>query len=244
MLCRILLGLAVICAGVPAEAETCPRAIDDALRLLLVTSPTMNGHAASLQSYERASPKDTWRRIGEPQPVVVGNAGLAWGRGFTRYAEKGQPTKIEGDRRTPAGVFALGATFGFSAAPFSGHIVLSDDTVCVDDPNSPHYNRIMKKQDAGKVASVENMRRIPLYRKGIVVDYASDGATKAGSCIFLHAWRSAQEGTSGCVAMPEAAVERLQAFTRERAALVVLPRSAVKRLSACLPVVEVDSKAH
>ena len=33
------------------------------------------------------------------------------------------------------------------------------------------------------------MRATLLYRRGLVVDYPTDAANKAGSCIFIHVWR-------------------------------------------------------
>lgn len=200
----------------------------------------MDQRTATLRLFSRASPKQSWEADKDAVfDVVVGKAGLAWGNGFAAYAGKREHTKVEGDQRTPAGVFPIGRTFGFAAQSFPGHIVLkSGDTICVDDPASPHYNKIVSRKDAGKVASAEDMPAIPLYRKGIAVDYASDRVKRTGSCIFLHVWRSPGEGTAGCVAMPEATVERVQAFTRAPAALAVLPYRAPSDFSRCLPGVD------
>ena len=58
---------------------------------------------------------------------------------------------------------------------------------------------------------------------------------QAGSCIFIHVWRSPTTGTAGCVAMPEPRVEALQDFAAGGAVLAILPRGALDRLAGCLP---------
>jgi L,D-peptidoglycan transpeptidase YkuD (ErfK/YbiS/YcfS/YnhG family) len=76
---------------------------------------------------------------------------------------------------------------------------------------------------------------LPMYRRGLLVDYPTDARRKAGSCIFIHVWRSPTTGTAGCVAVPEPRVEALQAFSRGGAVLAILPREALGRLKGCLP---------
>jgi L,D-peptidoglycan transpeptidase YkuD (ErfK/YbiS/YcfS/YnhG family) len=84
--------------------------------------------------------------------------------------------------------------------------------------------------------SVENMSRmLPMYRRGLVVDYPTNARARAGSCIFIHVWRSPTTGTAGCVALPEARVEALQDFSAAGAVIAILPRPALARLPGCLP---------
>jgi len=78
-------------------------------------------------------------------------------------------------------------------------------------------------------------RVLPMYRRGPLVDYPTDAARRAGSCIFIHVWRSPTTGTAGHVAVPEPRVEALQAFAEAGAVLAILPRAALDRLSGCLP---------
>ena len=45
---------------------------------------------------------------------------------------------------------------------------------------------------------------IPLYKMGAVINYNMNPiVTGAGSDIFIHLWRSANQGTAGCVALSE-----------------------------------------
>ncbi len=78
-------------------------------------------------------------------------------------------------------------------------------------------------------------RVLPMYRRGLLVDYPTDARRQAGSCIFIHVWRSPTTGTAGCVAVPEPRVEALQDFAEGGAVLAILPRGALDRLKGCLP---------
>lgn len=111
--------------------------------------------------------------------------------------------------------------------------------ICVDDPGSPHYSQIVTREEAGPEVSGEDMPAIPLYRRGLVVDYPTSGAEPAGSCIFIHIWRGKGMGTAGCVAGPEAMVASLQEWAGAgNAAIAILPQAALDRFGACLPAPE------
>ena len=171
---------------------------------LVVAVETPSATAGTLQPMERRD--GTWRRAGPPVPVVVGKAGVG--------------PKREGDGRAPRGIFSLGPAFGYAPdAPPAvewPYRALSPGTVCVDDPASTHYNRIVEDGAVDSVdwSSAEAMRRDrvhgdDLYELGVEVAYNPEGRAGAGSCIFLHVWRGPESPTAGCTAMPE---ERLMAI--------------------------------
>jgi L,D-peptidoglycan transpeptidase YkuD (ErfK/YbiS/YcfS/YnhG family) len=235
---RAIAFLALVTLSVPltpAQGQTCPEPLAGARRLVLVTSKTMATSAATAQLFERASPADAWRSLGPAEPVLVGRAGMAWGSGFHQLGQNGEPRKIEGDKRTPAGIYPIGQSFGFSASSRPGHLQLAGDTVCVDDPASPAYNTITSRNIVGRAVHGEDMHSVRHYRRGLVVDYPTDGKARAGSCIFIHVQRSATSPTAGCVALPEARVAALQEFAEPGAVLAALPQAALSRLSGCLP---------
>ena len=225
---------ALACAPLARAAE-CPDVLSRALRLALVTTKGMETAKALLTRFTRTSTDTPWTQEGEVEPAVVGTAGLGWGAGFESYGGAGEPIKVEGDRRTPAGVFGLGASFGFAASLLPGHIVLRPNkAVCIDDVRSPHYNSIRTRADAGSVSG-EEMWRIPLYRSGIIVDYPTDREKRRGSCIFVHIWRSPNSGTAGCIAMPRTRVKALQSFASPGAVIAILPASTLSQFNGCLP---------
>ena len=210
--------------------------MQDARRLILVTVPTLNSSAGTLRLFERVRPETGWRLVASGEPVTLGKRGVAWGQVFARLAGHGEPLKREGDKRTPAGFYAVGAPFGFAASPLARYLQLRPESVCVEDPSSPAYNTITSGDVVGRTANRENMRAIRLYRRGLVVDYPTDAAHRAGSCIFIHIQKNSTDGTNGCLTLPEERVAALQKFADAHATvLAVIPESAFGRLGDCLP---------
>ena len=221
-----------------AMAQACPAPLGEARRLILVTAATMSSTAARLQLFERASPNEPWRALGAPEPATIGKAGMAWSYFYRQLRRGGEPIKVEGDKRAPAGIYRLGRSFGTLASSRPDYLHVAADTVCVDDPTSPAYNTITSRAAVGPKVSVENMSRVlPMYRRGIVIDYPTDARARAGSCIFVHVWRTPTTGTAACVAIPEPRVEALQEFSAAGAAIAILPQGALDRLRGCLPAV-------
>jgi L,D-peptidoglycan transpeptidase YkuD (ErfK/YbiS/YcfS/YnhG family) len=237
---RMAAVIAVVAAATAhsaaARAQSCPGPLAGAKRLVLVTAPGMNDMTATMRLYERASANDAWRALGATEPATVGNAGMGWSQFFTRLARRGEPLKVEGDKRTPAGIYPIGRSFGVLASSRPDYLHVTSDTICVHDLSSPAYNTIASRARVGPAVHAENMSRIlPMYRRGLLVDYPTDARKQAGSCIFIHVWRSPTTGTAGCVAVPEPRVEALQDFAAGGAVLAILPRGALDRLPGCLP---------
>jgi L,D-peptidoglycan transpeptidase YkuD (ErfK/YbiS/YcfS/YnhG family) len=239
---RILLGgvatgvawLAIpLHAGSPVDLS--PPA--DARQLVLVVTSDWDTVDGTLQCYERIAAGAPWQPVRGPAGVVVGAAGLAWGRGLCRPGSDHTPIKKEGDRRAPAGVFRLSAIFGYAPnGPDRNvhlpYIHLNDTTEGIDDVHSAYYNRIVDRTqiDHPDWLSSEKMRRADnLYQWGVVVDHNTSPAPLpgAGSCIFLHLWRGPSHGTDGCTAMAVEPLGELVHWLHHAAApvLVQLPRS-------------------
>jgi L,D-peptidoglycan transpeptidase YkuD (ErfK/YbiS/YcfS/YnhG family) len=225
-----------------AQAGSCPRVLDKATHLAIVSAPTMQSVGATLRRYERADAGAAWSPRGSAQPVVVGARGLAWGHLFAAHAQDAEPLKREGDKRTPMGVYPLGATFGFAKNDRPNYLRLTPGAnYCVHDTSSPLYGRIVPRSTVGAKVSGEEMSKIPTYKRGIVIDYPPDAAAKGGSCIFVHIWEGEGVGTSGCVALPEAEVASLQEWTKGRhAAIAIVAADTVARFGACLPLTNVS----
>jgi L,D-peptidoglycan transpeptidase YkuD (ErfK/YbiS/YcfS/YnhG family) len=219
-----------------AFAETCPAPMQTARRLVLVTVPTIASSAGTLRLFERRRNDAGWSRVGSAEPVNVGSRGVAWGRAFRHLAADGEPIKTEGDKRSPAGIYAIGRPFGFASSPLARYLQLQSDNVCVEDPSSPAYNTITSAKALGRSAGGETMGTIPRYRRGLVVDYPTDATERAGSCIFIHVWKGPGRSTEGCLTLPEQRVAALQKFANAYpTVLALMPESAVGKLANCLP---------
>jgi L,D-peptidoglycan transpeptidase YkuD (ErfK/YbiS/YcfS/YnhG family) len=238
--------MALFCACVGASgtfAQTCPAPMRNASHLVLVTVPELSSSTGQLRLFERPRVEADWRLVRSAEPVMVGRKGVAWSRAFRDLASDGEPLKVEGDDRSPAGIYWLGRPFGFAASSLANYLQIDSDSVCVEDPASSAYNKLTSRRVAGLAASKESMRATPLYRRGLVVNYPTDAANRAGSCIFLHVWKRPGKGTAGCVTMPESRVAALQAFANRRATVIaILPESVLGRLAACLPPTVVGAR--
>jgi L,D-peptidoglycan transpeptidase YkuD (ErfK/YbiS/YcfS/YnhG family) len=230
----VLTSLLLVAALLAGQSSDAPAS----RQLLVVTTPGWDSVSGTLQRYVRAGPRAPWRAEGRPVPIVVGQSGLAWGD--DALGRRRDPRKREGDGRAPAGRFPLGTAFGFAPAAEMDrvrlpYLQLADDTECVDDTASVHYNTVVGRGAVRAVdwTSAERMRAIDLYRLGVVVRYNAAPIRRGrGSCIFLHIWRAAGSPTSGCTAMP---ADDLEAVVRwldpaRRPMLVQLPASEYARL--------------
>lgn len=230
-----LLTLAVLLAPSFAQAQSCPAPLNDARKLVLVTSDTFTTSTATLWTFTRANLSSPWRAASGPVTALVGYRGVAWSDAFRNFAAPGEPIKVDGDKRVPAGIFTIGRAFGLAPSPLPHYLKISQGMTCVDDANSPAYNTIASRQKVGWQVHGENMWRVREYRRGLLVDYPTNRQAHAGSCFFIHTRLPGATGTSGCVSLPEPQVAALQDFAQSGAVLAVLPRQALSRFKDCLP---------
>lgn len=212
-------------------------------QLLLCLAPDWDSPAGRLQRFVRANPASAWQPVGSPLPVMLGRAGLAWGRGLHPPCHGAGPEKREGDGRAPAGIFAITALFGDAApdSPFARaaklpYLSANRDLKCIDDPASAHYNRVVDQSCLAQVdwTSCEDMqRRDRRYAVGAVVAHNSERPVPgAGSCIFLHVWEREGVPTAGCTAMSLATMTGIAGWLAGAAAplLVQLPQAEYDRM--------------
>lgn len=193
-----------------------------------------------MHAFERGGATARWNARGPGIAVVVGKNGLGQGRGLVHLDFKSAPKKQEGDDRAPAGIFRLSSAFGYAPAHSAAwvklpYLALSKQVEGIDDPKSGFYNKLVDRSKVVKIdwRSSEQMRRADhLYKWGIVVDHNPAAIRGAGSCIFLHIWKSPGAATAGCTAMPESDLVRLIGWLdpARRPILVQMPRAAYRAL--------------
>jgi L,D-peptidoglycan transpeptidase YkuD (ErfK/YbiS/YcfS/YnhG family) len=234
MRAAVLMAIALL-APTAALAQSCPEPLASARRLVLVTADKLTSSTANVGQFERATANESWQAVRGPATALIGHKGIGWAHAFRRFARTGEPIKVEGDKRAPAGFYRIGASFGFAASQVPNYVRVDEGMVCIDDPSSPAYNTITRRDRVGPKVHGENMRRAPEYRRGLLVDYPSDRKARAGSCIFIHLQLPEKTGTNGCVALPEPQLEALRDFAEPGAVLALLPRQALDRFKGCLP---------
>jgi L,D-peptidoglycan transpeptidase YkuD (ErfK/YbiS/YcfS/YnhG family) len=193
----------------------------ESLQAVVVTTSDSSAVQGVGQLYERKSAGSNWKSVGKDFPVVIGRNGLAWERASSPNDALAPLSEIkkEGDGRSPAGLFPL--TFAFGRPEKPGGVKLSYTKLekyseCVDDAASHHYNKLVERLQVGIFdwKSSEKMLEVgPEYDLGLFVAHNSYPVRSGdGSCIFLHVWKDAATGTSGCTAMKREDLERILAW--------------------------------
>lgn len=236
----ILLVLDSCTPSVQRTATPFPQPLADARQVILVTTAGWDSSLGVVYTYERESITAQWKAVGGPMAMVLAEKGLGWGTGIHGGALSNGPVKREGDRRSPAGVFALSAVYGYApeseASQFAMPYIATDSaTVCVDDPSSVYYNMIVRKSNVTSIDWKHAERMFfsaAYYRWGVVIDHNQDPRTPGnGSCIFIHVWGSPTETTTGCTSLREDDVLGICRWLRPNArpVLVQLPQQEYER---------------
>ncbi len=219
------LGFALLCASIglliasPARAQVG----DGVSQLIVARAATWDSSSATLQCFQRASARDAWQpAFAKPWAVLLGRAGLAWGRGpfsLSREMLAGHPIKVEKDWRAPAGLFRLGQLFGYADAPPQGsrwpYLQVGAYDAWIDDVNSPLYNRHVRV-DPNNIPPWFEKARMRLgdsaYRWMLEIQHNSAPAEPGlGSAIFFHVRRGPTKPSAGCTTM---ALENLEAMIK------------------------------
>ncbi|MEP7015454.1 MAG: L,D-transpeptidase family protein [Verrucomicrobiota bacterium] len=206
---------------------------------LVVTTNSWKSDAGTMSIFHRNAHASPWLvQTRSAIAVRVGRKGLAWGRGVMNTASHSGPIKREGDDKAPAGVFPLRGVFGqaLRADTRMPYLRLTPNIVGVDDPSSRYYNQLIDKSKINDPdwKHAEKMFGVDVYKWGVLVDHNLPPTPGAGSCIFLHVWKSPATSTSGCTAMAEKHLLDLIRWLDPSQApmLVQLPRSEYKTFRA------------
>jgi uncharacterized protein YijF (DUF1287 family)/L,D-peptidoglycan transpeptidase YkuD (ErfK/YbiS/YcfS/YnhG family) len=175
-------------------------------QLVVVLAPDWSSSVATLYRYERQN-DDIYARVASPVMVRLGVNGLASGRGITT-AQLSRPSelpeKVEGDMRTPLGVFELGTAFGskplsLSSWPFR---VTSERDHWVDDPASALYNTWYTSLNPNEQLPFDSSEDLHSYEFAIVLRHNDAPIRKgAGSAHFIHSG-TLEHGSHGCTVVP------------------------------------------
>ncbi|MDI1240686.1 MAG: L,D-transpeptidase family protein [bacterium] len=206
----------------------------ESLQAVVVTTDEWSDTSGDARLFERKDLRSKWKTVGKEFDIVVGRTGLAWAQDSA--PEAASTFKKEGDGKSPAGIFPLIFAFGKAESITSklSYRRIEDQTECVDDVNSHHYNKVVGRLQVGIFdwKSSEKMAEItPEYDLGVFVAYNSYPVVKGnGSCIFLHIWKDASTPTSGCTAMAREDLERVAGWLdpKKNPYLVQMPEAEYK----------------
>jgi zinc D-Ala-D-Ala dipeptidase len=211
----LILSLTSICFTQTGIDSPVPNNCKQMLLVITDSSTSTNGKLLYFQRENDGSP---WIHIDKTIRIVLGRNGLGWGRGLNSIDLSKLPMKTEGDGRSPAGVFELGAAFGYASTEEMkelkiAYIPVTEMVECIDDIKSAYYNTIVSRDKIKKVdwQTSEKMFFAEIwYEQGIIVEQNANPVVQgAGSCIFLHNWSTPDETTAGCTEMEPAKLKKI-----------------------------------
>jgi D-alanyl-D-alanine dipeptidase len=236
LFCILLFGSGVMKLELHKENEM---ELGNAKQILVVTTSGWDAVRGELQRFERRAANQPWQIVEGPIPIVVGRNGMAWGAGLNVDAADGGPIKKEGDGRAPAGVFSLGAAFGYEGREKIGrlgvpYLQATPTLECIDDTSSAHYNQVLDRSGVARPdwkSSEQMQRQDDQYRLGLIVNHNEARKPGGGSCIFLHIWAGEDTGTAGCTAMQSTHMESVLRWldAKKKPVLVQLPVAEYRR---------------
>ena len=124
-----------------------------------------------------------------------------------RMGRKGMGKEVEGDEKTPVGLYTAGLVFGNKENPGTSlpYTHVTPTHYWVGDSNSPYYNQFVDTAvmtepfDKGKSEHLSAYGAV--YNYCLDRGYNTEGTPHLGSALFLHCTNG--YGTAGCVGIPE-----------------------------------------
>ena len=165
-----------------------------------------------------------------------------WGRGVLPVPEGSR--KTEGDRKAPAGYFAIGTVFGYDASLPGGsdrgypYRQVTKWDAWPDDPSNPYYNRHVVIDPKKGIPPWYEKQKMRLgddaYHWLIEIRHNTDPkpVPGGGSAIFFHTRRGPDSPSFGCTTMARSDLENILRWLRAdaRPHYVLLPKSEYLRL--------------
>lgn len=129
--------------------------------------------------------------------------------GRTGFALPGE--KIEGDGKSPTGIFDLGQLYTYEASVNTSlpYIQTNSEDKWIDDPNHENYNTHIRGNTTAK--SFEHLKLSSIdYKYCMVIEYNTHPVVKGkGSAIFFHLASPNYDPTAGCVAIQESDMDQI-----------------------------------
>jgi L,D-peptidoglycan transpeptidase YkuD (ErfK/YbiS/YcfS/YnhG family) len=170
----------------------------DMVNQLLVVFNNDTRSKATLMAFERSGIR--WKYKFGPFIASIGRNGFA-----------AAGAKVEGDGKTPTGIFPLGQLFSYEPTIDTklSFIQSNADDKWIDDTTSADYNRYISGNTDAK--SFEHLLLSSIYYKYcMVIEYNTHPVVKCkGSAIFFHLSDENYTPTAGCVAIEEQAMQSI-----------------------------------
>lgn len=156
-------------------------------QLVIIVPEKNDSSEAKIACYERKNTE--WIQVFDKMDGKIGKNGVT-------------ENKVEGDMKTPIGVYSFGIFFGSGEnLGFKFHYRKVDgNQFWVDDVESKYYNTWQYGTNKKDWKSAENLLH-PAYKYAAVINYNSKCIKGKGSAIFFHKINNG--ATAGCIAAKE-----------------------------------------
>lgn len=142
-----------------------------------------------------------------------------------RMGRNGMGKQVEGDEKTPVGLYTAGMVFGNKENPGTSlpYTHVTPTHYWVGDSNSPHYNQFVDTAvmtepfDKGKSENLSAYGDV--YNYCLDMGYNLSGTPHLGSALFLHCTNG--YGTAGCVGIPEEDMAQILRFLKPGAKILL-----------------------
>lgn len=227
----------------PAGRASTGFPVADSRQLVLVTAADFQATRGTVQRFVRSGPGAPWTEAGQPVPCQLGRKGLGVGRGLWPGLAGG-PAKRQGDGRTPAGLFALPAAFGYAGAETAAaagvrlpYVAVTDRVSCITDPASPLFGRVVgpDERPEGGLRQDRMVRDDAANVWGVVIGHNRETIDpEGGTCLFVNVRPADGPPTGGSIAIPSEQAAALVAWLDPgvRPLLAVLPQAEYRALAA------------
>ncbi len=172
-------------------------------QIILISTPSWHSSIGTMKRYEKINKR--WFQIGKSKKVFLGKRGLAWGIGEHTLPRGSKNIKVEGDKKSPAGIFRLPLFYSYIPLQTTFPFIISKESYhCVDDSSSVYYNSVVDSKKVQKDYKSFEPMKFPknYYKYALVIDHnyfnSNKSLFKRGSCIFFHI---ALTPTVGCTAL-------------------------------------------
>lgn len=166
--------------------------LENSSQLLVVFNENPENFTAVLVALEKKD--QSWVVKQEPIEAGIGKRGFALPN-----------KKIEGDGKSPTGIFKIGKLFSYQKQieTLLENQQTTKEDKWIDDVNSPDYNKHVS--GATNAKSYENLLlNTDVYKYCTVIEYNTNPVVKGkGSAIFFHLALNPSFFTLGCVAIKE-----------------------------------------
>ena len=141
------------------------------------------------------------------------------------FGKNGLGKEIEGDLKTPIGVYEFNSYFGIADNPGTKlpYIKLNNSLYWDGDSNSKNYNKMVNIEtyDDFDIAESEHLiDEILAYQYVMSINYNKDRIPHKGSAIFLHCYTE-NPYTAGCIAVPHSNMLKIYQKANKKAKIII-----------------------